>query len=113
MAVAFIPSGLTQKTECSGLVNYTGVYPKLRMKGRLCYDTSSRAAYHSLSALDDTPSAYTIDRVIIGIAPQGSSITDLMSALQPMMYYDLASPFTKGATDIAYIVYRFGFYYGE
>jgi hypothetical protein len=112
MAVAFIPSGLTQKTECSGLVNYKGVYPKLRMKGYTCDDVSSRARYHSLSALDDTQSAYTIDRVIIGIAPQGSSITDLMSALTPLMYYDLASPFTKGATDIAYIVYRFGFYYG-
>jgi len=113
MAIAFIPSGLTGKTECSGLVNYTGVYPKLRMKGYSCDDASSRAKYHSLSALDDTPSAYTIDRVIIGIVPKGSTITDLMSALTPLMYYDLASPFTKGATDIAYIVYRFGFYYGE
>ncbi|PNV80811.1 MAG: hypothetical protein C0179_05130, partial [Fervidicoccus sp.] len=113
MAVAFIPSGLTGKAECSGLVNYKGVYPKLRMKGYLCDDTSSRAMYHSLSALDDTSSAYTIDRVIIGVAPQGSSITDLMAVLTPLMYYDLASPFTKGSTDIAYIVYRFGFYYGE
>jgi hypothetical protein len=113
VAIAFIPSGLTQKTECSGLVNYKGVYPKLRMKGYLCDDVSSRAKYHSLSALDDTPLAYTIDRVIISVAYPGSTITDLMTQSMPLMYYDLASPFTKGSTDIAYIVYRFGFYYGE